>query len=227
MSQQFIYLIRHGESEQNVAIRGSDYRFYKPDHAVQLTDLGKKQADRAGEFLRRYIGKNTRGEPIRVCVYNSPYARTRTTRDGILQHIPPASIKEDDMLVELQFGLFDGLPKHAIPKIHPEEYANYQRDRQYQGKFFARRPGGESPLDCEIRQKLFLETLFRDFPHIQSDHILIIGHGAQLTVLRKAIFHYSYEWYEAQPNPGNCSIQLITRTDGVMEDTGYIYGKAE
>lgn len=81
---------------------------------------------------------------------------------SILKHIAVSSIKEDDMLTELQFGIFDSIPKEKIPILFPEEWERFQNNRRFNGKFYARRLGGESPFDCEIRQKLFIDTLFRD-----------------------------------------------------------------
>ena len=45
-----LWLVRHGESEQNARMLGQDYPDY-PDHAAPLTNAGLTQADAAGEFL--------------------------------------------------------------------------------------------------------------------------------------------------------------------------------
>ena len=142
-----------------------------------------------------------------------------------MKSIKPGKTRENDMLVELQFGMFDGVAKSQLPDLYPNEWANYQRNRQFQGKFFARRPNGESPLDCEIRQKLFLQDMQKDLLDLNIEDIIIIGHGAQLTCLKKAMFNHNHEWYETEPNPGNCSIQLITYDLFTINDKGYIYGQ--
>lgn len=213
-----LYLVRHGESIQNVGI---NEKLRIPDHAIYLTEDGHEQARKAGMFLARLLG----GEPVsNIAMWVSPYKRTRETANEIRQFLPVSITKEDDMLVELQFGLFDAISKERCKQEFPAEWERFQRSRLYNGKFYARRPEGESPFDCEIRQKLFLDTLFRDFAIGGPDHIIIVGHGGALNILRKAIFHYSHEWYEQEPNPGNCSIQHIILDNGENVDAGYIYG---
>lgn len=216
-----LYLVRHGESIINVGI---NEKLRIPDHAVYLTDKGKEQADEAGKFLKKHFdNKNVDGTSIRIWV--SPYIRTRMTAEIINKHLNTIDVREDDMLVELQFGIFDSVPKSRIKELFPIEWENFQNNRKFNGKFYARRPGGESPFDCEIRQKLFLDTLYRDFQGNNCpDDIIIVGHGAQLSILRKALFHYTHEWYEHEPNPTNCSIQRIILESGNNSDLGYIYG---
>lgn len=216
-----IYLIRHGESIQNVGI---NEKLRIPDHAINLTDNGHIQAENVAKWLehkfRNYNMDN-------VVLWVSPYKRTRETAKHITNRIRFASVKEDDMLTELQFGIFDSIPKEKIKEIFPNEWDSFQNNRRFNRKFYARRPGGESPFDCEIRQKLFIGTLFRDFDrHPNIDTVVIVGHGAAINCFRKAIFHYSHEWYENEPNPGNCSILRIDLNDDKNnKDCGYIYGE--
>lgn len=215
-----IYLVRHGESIQNVGINEVKRL---PDHAIYLTDKGHEQAERAGKFLSSQLSSISQHNMV---MWVSPYKRTRQTAEEILKQFHVERVKEDDMLTELQFGIFDSIPKNKIKDIFPVEWETFQNNRRFNGKFYARRPGGESPFDCEIRQKLFIDTLFRDFDrHPELNTIIIVGHGAALTCFRKAMFHYSHEWYEAEPNPGNCSIiKLEINDDADNKDLGYIYG---
>ncbi len=214
-----LYLVRHGESIQNVGI---NERLRQPDHAVMLTDKGHGQAFSAGLFLKDRLKEIDKSD---IVMWRSPYKRTRETSEEILKNIEVSNIKEDDMLTELQFGIFDSIPKDKIKEQFPYEWEHFQNNRRFNGKFYARRPGGESPFDCEIRQKLFIDTLFRDFKKGSPDHIIIVGHGAALNIFRKAMFHYSHEWYEAEPNPGNGSIMYITLDNGDNKDLGYIHGR--
>lgn len=230
-----LYLVRHGESIQNTHENVDGL----PDHAIPLTERGKQQAHDAGKFMRDFLIQRW---PMSIQMWVSPFRRTRQTAEEISRAIGDIEYttegsecsffaqwdyKEDDMLTELQFGLFNNIPKEEVPNIYPTEWAWFQNERSNKGKFFARRPGGESPFDCAIRQKLFLDTLYRDIQGGHCpEHIIIVGHGAALNVLRKCIFHYSYEWYEDELNPGNCSIQhvLLRPQSGNNRDLGYIYG---
>ena len=224
MSTQYIYLVRHGESKQNIDLKNGSKHLDTPDHDVELTENGHAQAYAAGKFLNQFINAKS---PKEVMMYVSPFRRTRETKEEILKQITPEIIKEDAMLVELDFGIFNGIPKSRLPEIYPEEWAKYQHERTHYGKFFARRAGGERPLDCEARQRIFLTTLYHDMETNPANHIIIIGHGAQLSCLNKAMFNHSHEWYSLHKNPGNASIRLITIEDGKMTDRGYIHGGSE
>src|SRR5258708_2199164 len=82
-----LVLVRHGESQRNVAKKGS--RYFEddearkqvqgvPDHQIPLTDLGWKQARISGEDLKKRFGTFD-------YVYNSGYRRTKETMDGLLE----------------------------------------------------------------------------------------------------------------------------------------------
>lgn len=216
-----IMLVRHGESEQNNRVLNDKY---KPDHEIELTENGIKQAEKCGEFLESYLrGCNMYKDHMVMWV--SPYKRTRQTAEIINDHLKLWDVREDDMLTELQFGIFHNLTKQECIENFPAEYERFMMNRRFAGKYYARRPEGESPFDCEIRQKLFIDTLFRDFNEDAERDIIIVGHGAAINIFKKAFFHYSHEWYENVENPGNCSVQLIEITDKKQNrDCGYIYG---
>ena len=70
-----IFLVRHGESMQN--IKQSDNI---ADHRVPLTDLGKWQAEKAAMALRNYLlDHNIYFSPGDTRVWVSPYMRTKQT----------------------------------------------------------------------------------------------------------------------------------------------------
>ncbi|MBK8448711.1 MAG: histidine phosphatase family protein [Saprospiraceae bacterium] len=77
MKPKRIILIRHGESEGNM-----DKNIYggKPDYALQLTENGIDEADKAGKKLMELIGDET------AFFYISPMWRTRMTFEEIARH---------------------------------------------------------------------------------------------------------------------------------------------
>lgn len=220
-----LWLVRHGESEQNSRMLGGPGDDW-PDHAVPLTERGAWQAAGAAEALSCELDECDALDPDRTVCYVSPYLRAQRTANALAKRMRWLKIYTDDMLAEQDFGLFDGLLTSEIREKYPDEYAAFRRSRKYNGKFFARRPNGESPLDVEVRQRLFLKNL-EDYvkAHPMTRHVIVVGHGAQLTVLRKTILGESHVWYEKQPNPGNASIQKLTvnEKDGPV-DRGYAYG---
>lgn len=221
-----IYLVRHGESLLNA---GGEEARHIPDHALPLTDKGRQRALEAGKVLYKEVHSGFVGDNWRMWV--SPYKRARETTEIInkILSFKTNTIREDSMLVEMDFGLFDGLSKAEIQEMYPAEWNKFQKDRLEKGKFFARRPGGESALDVEMRVRLFLDTIFRDYNYGGPKNIIVVCHGAFMNVFLKTFLHKSHEWYYEQGNPSNCSIIKIERYDDVCIPSTwkYIHGGEE
>ncbi len=73
-----IILVRHGESEGNL-----DESIYSrtPDSHISLTQLGKDQAIEVGKKLKEEVING--GPDETICVYLSPYLRSKQTYEGI------------------------------------------------------------------------------------------------------------------------------------------------
>jgi broad specificity phosphatase PhoE len=206
------FLVRHGESEGNV-----DREIYKtkPDHAINLTVDGGTQAEMAGRFI-----KNMKNPPFEPRVWVSPYARTRQTADGLLAGgLTPESVREHIAIVEQQFGLFDGVSDEDLPILFPNEYGHYKKSEDFGGRFWARMPLGESRYDVALRVHQAFGTFKRDAAKHGIDDLVIVTHGVVIRAFVMMWCHKSWEWFEAEPNPKNCSIRLIEGS----EDHGYIY----
>ena len=78
-----IVLIRNAESE------GNDETMYqrKPDHRIELTERGKKQARQAGLALKELLDPDEQ-----VYVYVSPYTRTMQTLYELGQTLGPERV---------------------------------------------------------------------------------------------------------------------------------------
>ena len=59
----------------------------------------------------------------------------------------------------------------------------------------------------------------RDSSKHGIDNLIIVAHGTINRAIIMMWLHKSYEWFESEKNPGNCSIRLL---DG-GEDKGYIF----
>jgi broad specificity phosphatase PhoE len=209
-----IFLIRHGES---IANAGENYVKRIPDHLVSLTENGKAQAFENGKWLAEYCRE--KGVDLsHARIWRSPYLRTRPTCEEFNKSLGITDIREDITITEQQFGLFDSVPEEDWGRLYPDEYAEYTRQTQNQGKFFARLPMGESPFDVAIRVHQFMGTIHRDLERHGVDTLFIFTHGTTLRTCLLRWFHYSIEWYQAEKNPKNCWIREIC--DG--EDLGYI-----
>ena len=209
-----IFLIRHGESMTNV---GENYVKRLPDHLVSLTDKGKEQARINGVWLAEYC-KDKKIDLSKARIWRSPYLRTRQTSEEFNKALKIDDIREDITLIEQQFGLFDSLPYEEWEKRYPNEFAEYKRQQENYGKFYARLPLGESPFDVAIRVHQFTGTIYRDFEKHGIDTLFVFTHGTTLRAFLLRWFHYSPEWYHEERNPRNCWIREID--DG--KDMGYI-----
>ena len=110
-----IFLIRHGESTQNAFTNFENY----PDFNVPLTNKGKDDAKNCGEFLKEYCKQNTIDlKNAKMLV--SPFERTRQTAKIINTYLNIQDIKEEILLIERQFGLFDNHLKKLI-----NQFCNY------------------------------------------------------------------------------------------------------
>lgn len=209
-----IFLIRHAESITNA---GENYEKRIPDHLVSLTENGMKQAEEQGRRLAEYCC--AKGVDLtRARIWRSPYLRTRQTSEEFNKSLGISDIREDITLTEQQFGLFDSLPEEDWGRLFPVEYAEYRRQRDNFGKFYARLPMGESPFDVAVRIHQFMGTIYRDFERHGIDTLFVFTHGTTLRTFLLRWFHYSPEWYHAEKNPKNCWIREI---DG-HTDCGYI-----
>lgn len=209
-----IFLIRHGESKSNT---GESFVTREPDHHIALTERGKEQARKNGEWLAEYCKKNN-VDLSRARIWRSPFKRTRQTSEEFNKFLKIDDIREDITLTEQQYGLFDQMPDSEWERRFPVEYAEYRRQCDNRGRFYARLPMGESPFDVAIRVHQFMGTVHRDLEKHGIDTLFVFTHGATLRAFLLRWFHYPTEWYEDEYNPKNCWIREIK--DG--EDLGYI-----
>jgi broad specificity phosphatase PhoE len=94
-----IFLVRHGESEANVADRIND----DPARIVNLTVRGRAQAEAASESLRKVRFTHA---------YVSAFPRAIQTAEILLRH-NPCLLQIDARLNERRSGM-DGMPVHAF-----------------------------------------------------------------------------------------------------------------
>lgn len=224
-----IYLVRHGESAGNV---DKSVHLTHADHAIPLSPRGVEQAYRAGQALKDYLDLPSLGNflaPFKVHrMWVSPYLRTRQTADDIeagmraavsSSYLVPIDRREDIALCEQQFGLFDGIPDEELAVRFPNEHAHYKKQEEFEGRFWARMPLGESRWDVAMRVHQCFGTWARDAERHDIRDLIVVSHGVTLRAITMRWLHLPYEWMDAEPNPKNCSIRRIC--DG--KDMGYIY----
>lgn len=214
-----LFLVRHGESIGNS--HEDDYRAL-PDSKLYLTQKGVSQIHDTGKFLKDFIDNNEIDTKYSK-MFVSPYTRTRQTAEVLNDHLRIKDVTVDDLLSEMQFGLYYNLEYYSQDFPSLEEH--YKLDKRINGDFYSRCPGGESSFDCYIRQRMFADVLDKSFHDNKYNTIVIVGHGIALTLLRKALFNYDADWFSFSLLPDNGSIQHITYNtlSREMIDNGYIH----
>lgn len=156
-----IWLVRHGETEWNLAGR------LQGRTDVPLDEKGRRQAGAARDFI---LSKDIDFD----CVFASPLSRALETAE-IISGEDPARIRTDDRLIEAGFGIFEGktwdqlkhVPIRTIRSLRP----------------FAALTGVESRASLENRAKSFLNELSSE-PRAEASDILVVSHGGFLRIMR-------------------------------------------
>ena len=176
---QRLWLVRHGQSQGNVArdaaheagssVIDLDLR----DVDVPLSELGHEQAQATG----RWFAALPEADKPEVLL-SSPYIRARQTAEAICEAGGLAGGAKptvtDERLREREFGIFDGLTTLGIREKFPEEAAH----RAKMGKFYHRPPGGESWADVILRLRSVMNTINLQYA---DKRVLVVCH--QVVVL--------------------------------------------
>ncbi len=159
-----IYLIRHGQTEFNLAGRLQG-RLDSP-----LTDLGVEQARRMGLRLKDLIA----GDHPRARVVSSPLGRTRRTAEIVCDAIGlDCRIELEPRLAEIDVGDWEGLDRAGIQRAAP--HVDFQPGWLFQA------PGGEREADLEARLGAWLAEVD------EADGLVrvVVSHGVAGRVLRR------------------------------------------
>ncbi len=162
MTTTCMYLLRHGETEFNVAGR------LQGQQDSPLTARGRAQARAHGALLKTLIA-----EPGTWRVVASPLGRTMDTARLACAELglPEAAIETDPRLKEIAFGDWEGLTWAEVEARHPDLWAARERDRW---GFVV--PGGESNEMVALRAQAFLDE--------PRGNTIVVSHGTTGRVMR-------------------------------------------
>jgi broad specificity phosphatase PhoE len=184
-----LLFIRHGQSESNVS---REVLSSKPDHLIELSELGTTQAYEAGKRLK---SMNIDCADFFV----SPFTRAKHTLREIIKNVKPLHIVEDIRLREQDVGNFI----KDIPSIKDQ--------RRRHSSFFYRFPDGESAADVYVRVKQFL--LDREDEIKRSTNPIIVAHAATIKVFKMIMEDATYTDYDAYDKPKNGEIIELENDD--------------
>ncbi|KAH9099858.1 hypothetical protein Ae201684P_018866 [Aphanomyces euteiches] len=210
-----LVLVRHGESEGNVAremsIRGDHSLFsgeFKNRHSSnwRLTDRGREQAEAAGEWLRKED----------LIYYDrylvSEYLRAMETAARF--NLPDAQWYAEMLLRERDWGQMDLMSEaERSVKMHDE------LKRRDLDRFYYAPPGGESLATVAQRVDRLMCVLHRELP---GKKVLVVCHGEVMWALRTRLERMSQDTFRELQMSGRMVDQLhnghilhYTRTDPV------------
>ncbi len=185
-----IILVRHGQTEWNLLQK------YQGQTDIPLTDLGRKQAQAAGEYL-----SNT--EKIEA-LYCSDLSRTRETAKIIGKNID-LQPECDSRLRELSFGLWEGLTFTEVYEKYPEEFNNWYKDTHK-----IKVPEGESFAQL-------VERVMKSVKEIMEKHtktVVIVTHGGVIKGILAQSEAQSDVW-QTGVEPG--SITILEANDDKLQ----------
>jgi glucosyl-3-phosphoglycerate phosphatase len=174
-----LILIRHGESEGNVAatdarLAGAEViEVPARDADVDLSGTGQEQSKALGAALAR-IAEDLRPD----AVVSSPYARARQTAEIAVEAAGwPLQVRTDERLRDRELGILDRLTRRGVENRFPEEAER----REWLGKMYYRPPGGESWADVALRLRSVLDEL----NNLGTGHrVMLVCHDAVILLFR-------------------------------------------
>ena len=150
-----IILVRHGQTAWNI---GAGQERFRGRTDLPLDDTGHSQA--------RALVPRLRDEPVDA-IYASPLQRTQQTVAPLAASLGVA-VQPDPRLMDIDYGLFQGLDHHEAEAAFPQQYRLWLTSP---GQVSL--PGGESLDDVRLRLLLLLEELVRRH---QGQTVLVAGH---------------------------------------------------
>jgi probable phosphoglycerate mutase len=140
-----LFLVRHGEVDANI-----QYRFLgRRDDPLNAS--GREQAaNLAALFAELPVSE----------VYTSPLSRTRDTAEAIAA-AAGAELVQDDLLVELDFGTWEGL---TLPQIAERGDQDRELLARWESDPSCPAPGGESLADVQERVVRFADQVLEARP---------------------------------------------------------------
>ncbi|HEX4820996.1 MAG TPA: histidine phosphatase family protein [Acidimicrobiales bacterium] len=209
-----LWLVRHGESCGNVARDAAEASGHElidiaeRDMDVELSPLGRRQADALGQWL----GDRPEHDQPTVALA-SPYVRAVQTACIALEAAGcSGEVVRDERLREREFGVLDRLTKAGIEQRFPAE----AEARRRLGKFYHRPAGGESWGDVALRVRSVLDSIGREYP---GERVLVVAHQVVILLFRYVLEHLSEQdllAIDREQELANCGVTEFRLQDDAM-----------
>lgn len=210
---QFIYVVRHGETDANIENRVNDKNVITP-----LNKQGKIQAQKTGKYLKREFCET----PNKCIIYSSPSIRAVETATIIAKElkINPENIIQDERINELDYGLLSGTKESE--KIHKE----YMKEFNKLSKDPIKLELSFENFDKVIEKKFKTETMDNIVKRLKSfykslpedkKNIIIVTHGGIVQGTIMTLFNIRPQLKGDLSNGKNCTINCITKEKSKYE----------
>lgn len=171
-----LVLVRHGESEGNVVSK-EDLSFKdKANHRFSLTEKGREQAIKAGEFLRK-------NNFVFDAYFVSTFLRTQETMSLMF---PEARPRIDSRLNELWRGIWHTMSLSQVWELYPEE----RQIKEREGWYHYMPPGGQGCQDVDLMLCSFLQDIALNY---SGATIVIAAHGNWEILLSRFLYNLPTE----------------------------------
>lgn len=184
-----IYLTRHGQTESNSS--GKMMGWANED----INDVGRAQVERlAARMAKMHLD----------AIYTSPLKRAVTTSAivGKSHGLEPRPVQG---LIEINYGVWEGLPRAEVRKRWPELQQQLHNDPSELAI-----PGGETFKELEIRVVGAFNKIVKDE---DGREILMVSHQGILKVLVAQLMGISYrDWSKFEIR--NASLSTLTINNG-------------
>lgn len=192
-----LFLVRHGQTEGNVLGRLVGWQ------DIDLTDVGKQQAELTAEALYNYA--TAEGLTIHT-IYSSPLRRALLTAMATSKRFGLDPILDSD-LREIHFGDIEGLTADEWHERYPELAAAAvdadNRDFTW--------PNGEVRGDFYNRVVTVIDRLIA--AHAEDENIIIVSHGGVISsFIAHVVAGNPSLWRDYRAD--NCSITRLSVDDG-------------
>ena len=202
-----LYFVRHGKTLWNL-----EGRFQGASGDSPLLEESIETLKKLGRYLQEI--------PFDV-IYSSDLSRAITSAQIIQSQLKDSCpLQETPLLREWQLGKLEGAKFATLKAIYPEQMNAL---RSNLAKFDSTMFGAESVYQTTQRTINFVKSLQdQDF-----DHVLIVGHGANLTASIQTLLGYDVPLLRKDGGLANASVTVLETSDFenfnliVWNDTSY------
>ncbi len=188
-----LYFVRHGKTLWNL-----ERRFQGASGDSPLLEESIETLKKLGKYLQEI--------PFDV-IYSSDLPRAVTSAQIIQSQLKDSCpLKETPSLREWQLGKLEGAKFATLKAIYPEQMNAL---RSNLAKFDSTMFGAESVYQTTQRTIHFVKSLQNQ----NFDHVLIVGHGANLTASIQSLLGYHTHLLRKNGGLANASLTIIETND--------------